>query len=178
MAGDLLQIVNQDDPNWWQACHVEGGSAGLVPSQLLEEKRKAFVKRDGEVAPSSGTGTAARPRGTRLGGAGDGRDTSVPRGSTAGPLRPVTVSPSPQGPVPLALSRRKSPILRVMSPRRCPCGRCQLPCPLSPCRGAALSLSPSLSPAQPAPCPARGPVWQPQREEEEEDDVPDDEERR
>ncbi|NWU86424.1 MPP2 protein, partial [Onychorhynchus coronatus] len=52
MAGDLLQIVNQDDPNWWQACHVEGGSAGLVPSQLLEEKRKAFVKRDGEVAPT------------------------------------------------------------------------------------------------------------------------------
>ncbi|NXH56761.1 MPP2 protein, partial [Rhabdornis inornatus] len=35
------------------ACHVEGGSAGLVPSQLLEEKRKAFVKRDGEVAPTS-----------------------------------------------------------------------------------------------------------------------------
>ncbi|KAM6042086.1 MAGUK p55 subfamily member 2 isoform 3-T4 [Chlamydotis macqueenii] len=53
-AGDLLQIVNQDDPNWWQACHVEGGSAGLVPSQLLEEKRKAFVRRDAEVAPSSG----------------------------------------------------------------------------------------------------------------------------
>ncbi|NXE85620.1 MPP2 protein, partial [Cochlearius cochlearius] len=52
-AGDLLQIVNQDDPNWWQACHVEGGSAGLVPSQLLEEKRKAFVKRDVEVAPTS-----------------------------------------------------------------------------------------------------------------------------
>ncbi|NXH49046.1 MPP2 protein, partial [Dicaeum eximium] len=54
MAGDLLQIVNQDDPNWWQACHVEGGSAGLVPSQLLEEKRKAFVKRDGEVTPTAG----------------------------------------------------------------------------------------------------------------------------
>ncbi|KAF1432725.1 MAGUK p55 subfamily member 2, partial [Spheniscus magellanicus] len=36
-----------------QACHVEGGSAGLVPSQLLEEKRKAFVKRDVEVAPTS-----------------------------------------------------------------------------------------------------------------------------
>uniref|UniRef100_A0A8C3LE14 Membrane palmitoylated protein 2 n=1 Tax=Chrysolophus pictus TaxID=9089 RepID=A0A8C3LE14_CHRPC len=53
-AGDLLQIVNQDDPNWWQACHVEGGSAGLIPSQLLEEKRKAFVKRDLEVAPMSG----------------------------------------------------------------------------------------------------------------------------
>ncbi|XP_060112286.1 MAGUK p55 subfamily member 2 isoform X4 [Heteronotia binoei] len=54
IAGDLLQIVNQDDPNWWQACHVEGGSAGLIPSQLLEEKRKAFVKRDLEVMPSSG----------------------------------------------------------------------------------------------------------------------------
>ncbi|XP_030397414.1 MAGUK p55 subfamily member 2 isoform X1 [Gopherus evgoodei] len=53
-AGDLLQIVNQDDPNWWQACHVEGGSAGLIPSQLLEEKRKAFVKRDLEVPPTSG----------------------------------------------------------------------------------------------------------------------------
>uniref|UniRef100_A0A8B9EKJ3 Membrane palmitoylated protein 2 n=1 Tax=Anser cygnoides TaxID=8845 RepID=A0A8B9EKJ3_ANSCY len=38
-----------------QACHVEGGSAGLVPSQLLEEKRKAFVKRDVEVPPASGT---------------------------------------------------------------------------------------------------------------------------
>uniref|UniRef100_A0A8C6VHH8 MAGUK p55 scaffold protein 2 n=1 Tax=Naja naja TaxID=35670 RepID=A0A8C6VHH8_NAJNA len=54
VAGDLLQIVNQDDPNWWQACHVEGGSAGLIPSQLLEEKRKAFVKRDLEVTPTSG----------------------------------------------------------------------------------------------------------------------------
>ncbi|XP_027728837.1 MAGUK p55 subfamily member 2 isoform X1 [Vombatus ursinus] len=53
-AGDLLQIVNQDDANWWQACHVEGGSAGLIPSQLLEEKRKAFVKRDLEMTPASG----------------------------------------------------------------------------------------------------------------------------
>lgn len=33
-----------------QACHIEGGSAGLIPSQLLEEKRKAFVKRDMELA--------------------------------------------------------------------------------------------------------------------------------
>ncbi|KAM8815744.1 MAGUK p55 subfamily member 2 isoform 1-T1 [Rhynchonycteris naso] len=54
-AGDLLQIVNQDDANWWQACHIEGGSAGLIPSQLLEEKRKAFVKRDLELTPTSGT---------------------------------------------------------------------------------------------------------------------------
>ncbi|XP_036307073.1 MAGUK p55 subfamily member 2 isoform X4 [Pipistrellus kuhlii] len=54
-AGHLLQIVNQDDANWWQACHVEGGSAGLIPSQLLEEKRKAFVRRDLELTPNSGT---------------------------------------------------------------------------------------------------------------------------
>lgn len=38
-----------------QACHVAGGSAGLVPSQLLEEKRKAFVRRDGDTAPTAGT---------------------------------------------------------------------------------------------------------------------------
>uniref|UniRef100_A0A3B3D2Z1 MAGUK p55 scaffold protein 2b n=1 Tax=Oryzias melastigma TaxID=30732 RepID=A0A3B3D2Z1_ORYME len=51
-SGDILQIFNQEDPNWWQACHLEGGSAGLIPSQLLEEKRKAFVKRDLELATS------------------------------------------------------------------------------------------------------------------------------
>lgn len=33
---------------------MEGGSAGLIPSQLLEEKRKAFVKRDLELTPNSG----------------------------------------------------------------------------------------------------------------------------
>uniref|UniRef100_A0A8C8IK88 MAGUK p55 scaffold protein 2a n=1 Tax=Oncorhynchus tshawytscha TaxID=74940 RepID=A0A8C8IK88_ONCTS len=49
-TGDILQIVNQGDLNWWQARRcVEGGSAGLIPSQLLEEKRKAFVKRDMEL---------------------------------------------------------------------------------------------------------------------------------
>jgi len=35
-----------------QALHVEGGSAGLIPSQMLEEKRKAFVKKDVELAPA------------------------------------------------------------------------------------------------------------------------------
>ncbi|XP_060946342.1 MAGUK p55 subfamily member 2a isoform X2 [Limanda limanda] len=51
-TGDILKIVNQDDVNWWQARHVEGGSTGLIPSQMLEEKRKAFVKRDVELAPA------------------------------------------------------------------------------------------------------------------------------
>lgn len=44
--GDILQIVNREDPNWWQACQVVGGATGLIPSQFLEEKRKAFVPRD------------------------------------------------------------------------------------------------------------------------------------
>ncbi|XP_055049749.1 MAGUK p55 subfamily member 2a [Misgurnus anguillicaudatus] len=52
-SGDILQIVNQEDVNWWQASHVEGGSAGLIPSQLLEEKRKAFVKIDVELSPAA-----------------------------------------------------------------------------------------------------------------------------
>uniref|UniRef100_A0A8B9GSA1 Membrane protein, palmitoylated 6b (MAGUK p55 subfamily member 6) n=1 Tax=Astyanax mexicanus TaxID=7994 RepID=A0A8B9GSA1_ASTMX len=44
--GDILQIVNREDPNWWQACHTMGGATGLIPSQFLEEKRKAFVPKD------------------------------------------------------------------------------------------------------------------------------------
>ncbi|XP_072269481.1 protein PALS2 [Pyxicephalus adspersus] len=52
--GEILHIVNREDPNWWQASHVkEGGSAGLIPSQFLEEKRKAFVRRDWEGAVTS-----------------------------------------------------------------------------------------------------------------------------
>ncbi|XP_063072623.1 MAGUK p55 subfamily member 2b isoform X1 [Engraulis encrasicolus] len=51
-SGDVLQIFNQEDLNWWQACHLNGGSAGLIPSQVLEEKRKAFVKRDLELNTS------------------------------------------------------------------------------------------------------------------------------
>ncbi|KAK7939335.1 hypothetical protein WMY93_002661 [Mugilogobius chulae] len=57
-TGDILQIVNQDDVNWWQARHVEGGSTGLIPSQMLEEKRKAFVKRDVELPPAGNLCTA------------------------------------------------------------------------------------------------------------------------
>lgn len=44
--GDILQIIDQVDPNWWQARRVEGeslGSPGLIPSLELEERRKAFV---------------------------------------------------------------------------------------------------------------------------------------
>ncbi|GAB0098548.1 hypothetical protein DMENIID0001_142920 [Sergentomyia squamirostris] len=42
--GDILQIINVKDPNWWQAKHVgTDGPIGLVPSQELEERRKAYV---------------------------------------------------------------------------------------------------------------------------------------
>lgn len=42
--GDILQIVDQSDPNWWQAKKVGGdGATGLIPSIELEERRKAFV---------------------------------------------------------------------------------------------------------------------------------------
>ncbi|XP_066594052.1 protein PALS2 isoform X2 [Prorops nasuta] len=44
--GDVLQIVDQSDPNWWQARRIEGegsGPPGLIPSLELEERRKAFV---------------------------------------------------------------------------------------------------------------------------------------
>ncbi|KAF4522807.1 hypothetical protein B566_EDAN017159 [Ephemera danica] len=45
--GDILQVVNQNDPNWWQAKKVgSNGPAGLIPSQELEERRKAFVDPD------------------------------------------------------------------------------------------------------------------------------------
>lgn len=32
------------DPNWWQAKHIGNNEqTGLIPSQELEERRKAFV---------------------------------------------------------------------------------------------------------------------------------------
>ncbi|XP_068611993.1 MAGUK p55 subfamily member 6a [Brachionichthys hirsutus] len=51
--GDVLHVVNREDPSWWQACRVVGGGTGLIPSQFLEEKRKAFVRRDWNL-PATG----------------------------------------------------------------------------------------------------------------------------
>lgn len=51
--GDILHVVNKEDSNWWQARKVVGGATGLIPSQFLEEKRKAFVRKDWDT---SGTG--------------------------------------------------------------------------------------------------------------------------
>ncbi|XP_071792012.1 MAGUK p55 subfamily member 7-like isoform X1 [Asterias amurensis] len=44
--GDVLHIVNQDDPMWWQARREgeRGPRAGLIPSRLLQERRMALNK--------------------------------------------------------------------------------------------------------------------------------------
>lgn len=64
VQGDILEILNQEDSNWWQARKVDSlnhnnlvnpqllnqhmimnnQQIGLVPSQELEEKRRAFVR--------------------------------------------------------------------------------------------------------------------------------------
>ncbi|XP_075211320.1 MAGUK p55 subfamily member vari isoform X2 [Lycorma delicatula] len=47
--GDILLILNQKDPNWWQARKWDrNGPIGLIPSQELEERRKAFVKPEAD----------------------------------------------------------------------------------------------------------------------------------
>ncbi|XP_023364328.1 55 kDa erythrocyte membrane protein isoform X2 [Otolemur garnettii] len=45
VTGDIIQIINKDDSNWWQG-RVEGSSkesAGLIPSPELQEWRVASV---------------------------------------------------------------------------------------------------------------------------------------
>ncbi|UYV70516.1 MPP6 [Cordylochernes scorpioides] len=50
-TGDILHILNQEDPNWWQARVVgSSGPAGLIPSQELEERRRAFVKPEFDLS--------------------------------------------------------------------------------------------------------------------------------
>uniref|UniRef100_A0A672IX15 MAGUK p55 subfamily member 6-like n=1 Tax=Salarias fasciatus TaxID=181472 RepID=A0A672IX15_SALFA len=63
--GDILHVVNKEDPNWWQACKTVGGATGLIPSQFLEEKRKAFVRREWDNAEAGmlcGTRTAKKKK--------------------------------------------------------------------------------------------------------------------
>lgn len=50
--GDILEVVNQEDPNWWQARRVDSENlqTGLIPSQEMEERRRAFVVPDYDLA--------------------------------------------------------------------------------------------------------------------------------
>jgi len=54
-TGDILAIVNQDDPNWWQARLAEcPGPSGLIPSRELEERRKAYVEKEADYTTKIG----------------------------------------------------------------------------------------------------------------------------
>lgn len=53
--GDVLQIINVKDPNWWQAKHVgTNGPTGLIPSPELEERRKAYVPPEADFVHKIG----------------------------------------------------------------------------------------------------------------------------
>ncbi len=54
--GDILAVLNQDDANWWQATHAgfTAEPAKLIPSQELEEKRKAFVPPEADYTTKIG----------------------------------------------------------------------------------------------------------------------------
>lgn len=42
--GDILKVLNQEDSFWWQAMRYgEHQTAGLVPSQMLEERSVALL---------------------------------------------------------------------------------------------------------------------------------------
>lgn len=52
--GDILQVVNMEDVNWWQALKVGSDQpSGLIPAQQLEEKRKAFVRPEYDYTHNS-----------------------------------------------------------------------------------------------------------------------------
>ncbi|CAG7678298.1 unnamed protein product [Allacma fusca] len=52
--GDILHIVDQSDPNWWQAKKVGESCVGLIPSRELEERRAAFVRPEADFIHSIG----------------------------------------------------------------------------------------------------------------------------
>ncbi|XKL67103.1 hypothetical protein PGB90_010523 [Kerria lacca] len=53
--GDILQILDQKDPIWWQAQKVgQNGHIGLIPSTDLEERRKAYVPPEADYVHKIG----------------------------------------------------------------------------------------------------------------------------
>ncbi|XP_028311248.1 MAGUK p55 subfamily member 3 isoform X2 [Gouania willdenowi] len=49
--GDILQVVTQDDPTWWQAKRVGDSNlrAGLIPSKQFQERRLAYRTKMGTL---------------------------------------------------------------------------------------------------------------------------------
>ncbi|XP_037074880.1 MAGUK p55 subfamily member 6-like isoform X2 [Pollicipes pollicipes] len=53
--GDILKVMDRSDPNWWQAQRVGvNAPAGLIPSQELEERRKAYVPPESDYVHKIG----------------------------------------------------------------------------------------------------------------------------
>ncbi|KAM6427219.1 55 kDa erythrocyte membrane protein [Liasis olivaceus] len=56
-TGDVIEIINKDDSNWWQG-RIEGssnGSAGLIPSLELQEWRVASMTQENQSEAQSCT---------------------------------------------------------------------------------------------------------------------------
>lgn len=49
--GDIIQVVTQDDPTWWQAKRVGDSNlrAGLIPSKQFQERRLAYRMKMGTL---------------------------------------------------------------------------------------------------------------------------------
>ncbi|XP_050980526.1 MAGUK p55 subfamily member 3 isoform X1 [Labeo rohita] len=55
-CGDILQVVSQDDPTWWQAKRVGDSNlrAGLIPSRQFQERRLLYrIKMGTHQSPKS-----------------------------------------------------------------------------------------------------------------------------
>uniref|UniRef100_A0A8K9XFJ3 MAGUK p55 scaffold protein 3a n=1 Tax=Oncorhynchus mykiss TaxID=8022 RepID=A0A8K9XFJ3_ONCMY len=89
--GDILQVVTQDDPTWWQAKRVGDSNlrAGLIPSKLFQERisirspdtRVAIISGHSEMVTTSGLRRSFRlSRKDRSGSLGGGatRDPTDP----------------------------------------------------------------------------------------------------
>uniref|UniRef100_A0A3B4VKQ8 MAGUK p55 scaffold protein 3 n=1 Tax=Seriola dumerili TaxID=41447 RepID=A0A3B4VKQ8_SERDU len=86
--GDILQVVTQDDPTWWQAKRVGDSNlrAGLIPSKQFQERRLAYRMKMGTLPnpkspkkPVSGLRRSFRlSRKDRQGSSGEGSDPGDP----------------------------------------------------------------------------------------------------
>uniref|UniRef100_A0A3Q3ACC3 MAGUK p55 scaffold protein 3a n=1 Tax=Kryptolebias marmoratus TaxID=37003 RepID=A0A3Q3ACC3_KRYMA len=82
--GDILQVVTQDDPTWWQAKRVGDSNlrAGLIPSKQFQERPKLFILSAlllPAPPPAAGLRRSFRlSRKDRQGSAGEGSETGEP----------------------------------------------------------------------------------------------------
>ncbi|KAM6957598.1 MAGUK p55 subfamily member 3 isoform 4-T4 [Aplochiton taeniatus] len=86
--GDILQVVTQDDPTWWQAKRIGDSNlrAGLIPSKHFQERRLAYRIKMGTLPnpkspkqPVSGLRRSFRlSRKDRQGSSGEGSEPGDP----------------------------------------------------------------------------------------------------